>query len=527
MRRVFAAAPGEKPGPGRTPVPNNRRSAATDAVFDGSPAQIRHKAKGWGMGLLFDTATAFDSLHRAWRQVRGQARRSHWSPLRAELSRFEESPLDQLRQLQRELSEERWKPAPRWGYAKRKSGGSRRGVTVCSLTDRLVQRSVLNVLQATDPVQRAALGDIPHTLGAPSSFAGVPGRGVPEALALVTRTIRAGATWVALSDVKEFFPHLPRHAVVDWIGEQTGDARFTGLLRTALETELFDAAGLHDWLDLFPLGDTGVAQGSLLSVTVGNLALRQFDQRLNVDGLTTVRYLDDFAILTTSQERVGVGLELARAELATLGLDCYFPGDGSQKGWLGPVERGFEFLGCRVHPSGISPARRARRQLLTRVARLLAEGRRRLRASEQLGNSTGDRGGEGVAQVLTRVDHAVRGWGDAFRFLSNRAALAQLDREIDRQVEEFVTWSECRVRGVPANERRRLRGVGLLTDLAPRRLLIAGPPANTAAKAKPNRDAPDRDGSCRGTPHSVSLAENATTEEGASGETAGIDEPTR
>jgi hypothetical protein len=479
------------------------------------------------MGLLFDTATAFDSLHRAWRQVRGQASRSYWSPLRAELSRFEESPLDQLRQLQRELSEERWKPAPRWGYAKRKSGGSRRGVTVCSLTDRLVQRSVLNVLQATDPVQRAALGDIPHTLGAPSSFAGVPGRGVPEALALVTRTIRAGATWVALSDVKEFFPHLPRHAVVDWIGEQTGDARFTGLLRIALETELLDAAGLRDWLDLFPLGDMGVAQGSLLSVTVGNLALRQFDQRLNADGLTTVRYLDDFAILTTSHERVGAGLELARAELATLGLDCYFPGDGSQKGWLGPVERGFEFLGCRVHPSGISPARRARRQLLTRVARLLAEGRRRLRASDQPGNSTGDRGSEGVAQILTRVDHAVRGWGDAFRFLSNRAALAQLDREIDRQVEEFVTWCECRARGVPANERRRLRGVGLLTDLAPRRLLVAGPPASSAAKATLNRDATDIDGPSGGTPDSLSSAENATTKEGASGETTGIDEPTR
>jgi hypothetical protein len=266
------------------------------------------------MGLLFDTATAFDSLHRAWRQVRGQARRSQWSPLRAELSHFEESPLDQLRQLQRDLSRERWQPAPRWGYAKRKSGGSRRGVTVCPLLDRLVQRSVLNVLQATDPVQRAALGDIPHALATPSSFAGVPGRGVPEALAMVTRTIRAGATWVALSDVKEFFPHLPRHAVVDWIGEQTGDAPFTRLLRTALETELLDAAGLREWLDLFPLGDTGVAQGSLLSVTVGNLALRQFDQRLNVGGLTTVRYLDDFVILTTSQEQVGAGLQLARAE---------------------------------------------------------------------------------------------------------------------------------------------------------------------------------------------------------------------
>jgi len=455
------------------------------------------------MGLLFETATAFDSLHRAWRQVRGQVRRSRWRPLRAELSRFETDPLSRLRDLHQALHTEQWQPAPRWGYAKRKSGGSRRGVTVCPLADRLVQRAVLNVLQATDPATRARLGAIPAALAAPTSFAGVPGRGVPEALALVQQTLRRGAAWVALSDVKEFFPHLPRHAVVDWIDAQTGDPPFTRLLRTALTTELADTVSMEPWLELFPLGATGVAQGSLLSVTVGNLALREFDQRLNAGGLTTVRYLDDFAIFASTRAEAEQGLAQGLAELARWGLTCYLPGDGSQKGWLLPVARGFEFLGCRVHPSGLSPARRARRHLLTRVTRLLADGRRRIHTSARGGGSSGDRESEGAAQVLMRVDHAVRGWGDAFRFLTNRAALAQLDREIDRRVEAFVAWCEVQARGVPSNERRRLRGVGLLTDLAPRRLPatnappnsvtqvtspLSGPPGKTPAGDVPARD---------------------------------------
>lgn len=422
------------------------------------------------MGLLFETATAFDSLHRAWRQVRGQVRRSRWRPLRAELSRFETDPLSRLRDLHQALHTEQWQPAPRWGYAKRKSGGSRRGVTVCPLADRLVQRAVLNVLQATDPATRARLGAIPAALAAPTSFAGVPGRGVPEALALVQQTLRRGAAWVALSDVKEFFPHLPRHAVVDWIDAQTGDPPFTRLLRTALTTELADTVSMEPWLELFPLGATGVAQGSLLSVTVGNLALREFDQRLNAGGLTTVRYLDDFAIFASTRAEAEQGLAQGLAELARWGLTCYLPGDGSQKGWLLPVARGFEFLGVRVHESGLSPARRARRHLLTRVSRLLADGRRALEHEFKSGPKRGcDRPVAGVAQVLLRVDQAVRGWGDAFRFLTNRASLAQLDRQIDRQVEAFVAWSERTERGLNAAQRRRLRGIGLLGDLAPRR----------------------------------------------------------
>ena len=41
-------------------------------------------------------------------------------------------------------------------------------------------------------------------------------------------------------------------------------------------------------------------------------------------------------------------------------MTCYQPDDGSQKAFLGSVAGGFDFLGCRVHPDGVSPARAGR-----------------------------------------------------------------------------------------------------------------------------------------------------------------------
>ena len=73
--------------------------------------------------------------------------------------------------------------SPKWGYAKRKSGGSRRGITVHGVADRIVQRSILNVLYTRRPALRKHLGEIPALLDVSTSFAGTPGRGVPEAVA--------------------------------------------------------------------------------------------------------------------------------------------------------------------------------------------------------------------------------------------------------------------------------------------------------------------------------------------------------
>jgi RNA-directed DNA polymerase len=421
------------------------------------------------MGKLALAVSNLDSLFHAWRDVRSQVQRSSWPRLRAELTEFDAQPLRALRRIQKQLRHGRYKFSAKWGYAKRKSGGSRRGITVHCVSDRIVQRAVLDVISTSAPAIRNLLGEIPATLDRPTSFAGIMGRGVPEAVALAAKLIRSGARAFALSDMKDFFPRVPRGEVVEFVNSQVDDHEFVDLFRAALETEIENSEVIAQWLGLFPITDIGVAQGSLLSVLVGNLALRHFDARVNAGGLTTIRYLDDFAIFGPDLDAVDAGFLAAKAELARLGMTCYDPGDGSQKAFRGQTAHGFNFLGCRIHPDGVSPTRSARRKLLREIAVIISEAKQQIR---ELQRAASRRGSEGAyVQTMARIDRKVRGWGDAYRFVTNRVAFSQIDREIDRKLDSFERWFRRQCSLADARTKRRISGVALLGDTPPRTLI--------------------------------------------------------
>jgi hypothetical protein len=69
---------------------------------------------------------------------------------------------------------------------------------------------------------------------------------------------------------------------------------------------------------------------------------------------------------------------------------------------------------------------------------------------------------------MARIDQLIRGWGAAFAFVTNRASLAQLDREIDRRLAAFDAWYRRQIAGLGHRPRRRLRGIALLADTPPR-----------------------------------------------------------
>jgi hypothetical protein len=312
------------------------------------------------------------------------------------------------------------------------------------------------------------LGNIPQTLQTPTSFAGTPGRGVPEAIALIHKTIRAGARAFAYSDMKDFFPCVPRNDVLQYLKSNIDDEGFLDLFDAALETEIANRADVEQWLALFPIYEIGVAQGSLLSSLVGNLSLRDFDVRLNDDQLTTVRYLDDFVVLGPSLAAVTDGFRRAQQELARLGMTCYAPDDGSQKAFLGATDDGFDFLGCHVHSDGVSPARRARRKLLRDIALAMARGKAQMR--EFRSAQACRRTEAAYAQTLVHIDRKVRGWGDAYGFVSNRLPFSQTDATIDRMLAEFDDWFRRNHHPAEARARRRLLGVALLSDTPPQEL---------------------------------------------------------
>jgi RNA-directed DNA polymerase len=418
------------------------------------------------MGQLLLAASNLETLHRAVSEIRSHVRRTAWPQLLAELQAFDRAPVRRLKQIQKQLRDGSYRFSPKLGYAKRKSGGSRRGITVHGLNDRIVQRALLNVLHSKDAKLRKQLGEIPTILQNPRSFAGTPGRGVPEAIDLVHRTIRGGAMAYAYSDMKDFFPCVLRQDVVELLRGNIDDEAFVALFAAALETEIANRDEVEPWLTLFPLTEVGVAQGSLLSTLAGNLCLRHFDARLNNEHWTTVRYLDDFVILAADLDRVKAGFAEAVQELARLGMSCYQPGDGSQKATLGLATDGFDFLGCAVHPDGISPARRARRKLLRDIVSAITAGKRDILHFRQ--PSERRRTELAYCQTLVHIDKKVRGWGDAYRFVTNRVAFAQLDREIDSLVNDFEHW--FRRQTSDASEprlKRRMLGVALLADTPP------------------------------------------------------------
>jgi RNA-directed DNA polymerase len=421
------------------------------------------------MGKLALATSHLDNLFSSWREVRAQVRRSAWPQMAAELAAIEVAPLRALREIQRQLRQGRYEFSPKWGYAKKKSGGSRRGITVQGVNDRIVQRSILNILYTRSPALHEHLGQIPSLLDIPTSFAGTPGRGVPEAVATVVRLGREGARAFATSDIKEFFPHVPRADVVQLLRANVADDEFTALIEAALVTEIRNSDDIARWLDLFPLAEVGVAQGSLLSVLVGNLSLRHFDARLNGNSLTTIRYLDDFAIFGPSLGAVAAGFEAAQDELTKLGMTCYAPGDGSQKSFMGPVADGIDFLGCRIHPDGVSPGRSARRRLLREIASLIREGKGRIRAI--LDHPSRRRSEEMYVQTLDRIDRKLRGWGDAYRFVSNRVVFSQMDSLIDRMLDDYRRWFSSVISGADPRGRRRASGIALLSDTPPDRLI--------------------------------------------------------
>ena len=85
------------------------------------------------MGKLALATSELDHLFRAYRDVRKRIQKSLWPHLAMELSHFEEAPVGALRDLQARLRTGAYRFSPKPGYAKKKSGGSRRGITVHGL----------------------------------------------------------------------------------------------------------------------------------------------------------------------------------------------------------------------------------------------------------------------------------------------------------------------------------------------------------------------------------------------------------
>ena len=136
-----------------------------------------------------------ETLHAAWRKVR--ANKGGPGSDGVTIQQFETNLTKHLRQLSRELAEERYYPLPVQRFTMKKPNGGTRELSVLALKDRIVQRAICDLIS---PIYEAKFIDC--------SFAYRPNRGVPHAIAQVAAIRAEGYEWVVHADIENFFDRM-------------------------------------------------------------------------------------------------------------------------------------------------------------------------------------------------------------------------------------------------------------------------------------------------------------------------------
>lgn len=390
--------------------------------------------------------------------MRARGLQSLCKKTRDEILQFDVVAFRELRKIAGQLRQNRFEFTPQHGILVRRSAKRPRPIVIGSVRNRVVQRAILDVLQADQ--------NIANVLNIETSFGGIKDRSVEGAIRAVRTAIESGGKYFIKSDIRDFFTKIPRGLVLDSIKKTAADIddEFLKLLRSAMETNLENLDELGAASDLFPTGASGVAQGSSLSPFMGNLLLKNFDSNLNCRGIHCVRFIDDFVLLGGNPSHLRKAFSSAQKMLAEFGMDAYDPVYDHEKATMGETDKGFDFLGCHVSRGWTQPSSRSRQRLIESVEETLRAALAEIRASASGKPRRASAHTHAFAQNLTELDHRIQGWREAFKFCNCPQAMEAVDRKIDILIESFCKSALDLRRGQPIYVQRCTLGVGLLAE---------------------------------------------------------------
>jgi RNA-directed DNA polymerase len=162
-------------------------------------------------------------------------------------------------------------------------GGGVRKLGIPTVLDRLIQQSVMQVLQQR---WERTFSD--------SSYGFRPGRSAHQAVAQAQKFIAEGYGWVVDLDLEKFFDRVNHDKLMGRIAKRIEDKRLLKLIRAFLNAGVMENGLVSPSVE-------GTPQGGPLSPLLSNLVLDELDRELERRGLRCVRYADDCNIYVRSQ----------------------------------------------------------------------------------------------------------------------------------------------------------------------------------------------------------------------------------
>jgi len=259
---------------------------------------------------------AWHNLEDAWNDV--QARKGAPGSDGVSVKRWGRNWEERLVNLRRAVMTNTYRPAPLERYTIPKRSGGRRHLTNLTVTDKVLQRAVLNVLD-----------DLFDPLFLPCSYGYRKGRSVADAVEAICIHRDAGFVWVLDADIDECFDSLDHGLLVKFIREKVRDPILLRLIEGWLQV------GRRD-----PDVARGIPLGAVISPLLCNVYLHRLDVALVSLGWLIVRYADDFVALCRTEERAYAALSDTAAVLQPLKLQLE-----PSKTAVTNFDAGFDYLG--------------------------------------------------------------------------------------------------------------------------------------------------------------------------------------
>lgn len=272
------------------------------------------------MPRLSEHILDFTNLRLAWEEVAENKGAPGVDDI--SLKRWRRNWEERLVKLRSEVKANTYQPRPLRRFTVPKKDGSLREISILTVTDRVLQRAVLRVID--DIFDRKFLD---------CSYGYRAGRGLREAIPAILEHRDAGRRWVLDADIDNCFNSFDHALLMEFIRQEITDASVLILIEKWLKS------GRRE-----PDKPIGIPLGAVLSPLFCNIYLHRLDEFLTQQGYHLVRYADDFCVFClTRKEALAAWKDTTRIlERLHLRLE-------TAKTNLTHFEQGFDYLGIHFY----------------------------------------------------------------------------------------------------------------------------------------------------------------------------------